>query len=550
MLFIQRHIAKPLVTSAFTVAAILPASAQKETDSKQQTIEITSSYKPVLRNADKITFSASHLAADTSKQVAAYAIPAQNLFYTYQPGAIKPLALQTDTALQLGIRNFIKAGFGNYTTPYLNAGFSFGDGKTSLLNIYGDYISSKGNIVNQDYSKGSVQAAGSYFTEKTEVYGSAAIRQQDRYFYGYDHDVYDYKKSDLLQRFQDFSLKAGIKNRQETGTGINYNPSIEFSVFNNKDKALEKTLVVDAPVEKPIGDEFAIRVAVKADLTAYSTKFASDNVSFSNNIFQVAPGLVYAKPLFNIHAGITPAWDNGKLSVLPNIYGEAKFENFPFLVQAGLTGRFVKNTLRQLTAINPWLQAVTLQQNTKETELYGGIKAALDKHFNFSAKAGLISYTNLPFFVNDTLDGKTFYISNESKLTNLRLHADLSFISQDKFTITGGLTFNGYTGMRDNRKAWGTIPLEINASMRWWAYKTVLVKTDFMAFSGGPYLLKDGTNKTLSGAADLSAGVEVTLTPMFSAWLDINNIFNNKYQRWNNYPVYGLNLLGGVIMRF
>lgn len=523
---------------------------QKDTTKKQQTIDITSSYKPVLKNSAKINFSASQLNVDTVKSVQAYNIPSQNLFYTYQPGSLRPLALQHDTVPDLGIRNFIKAGFGNYTTPYVKAGFSFSDGKKVLFNIYGDYISSKGNIENQDYSAGNVKAAGSYFTEKSEIYGSAAISQRNHYLYGYDHSLHNYIKSDILQKFQDFDLKAGIRNRDVTGTGFNYNPNLQVIIFNNTEKAQEKTLVVEAPVEKTFDDVFSVKVAVKADITHYSTKYPSNNVTINNNIYHIAPEIVYAKPLFNIHAGVTPTWDNGKLTVFPNIYGETKLQDKPFLVQAGLVGRFIKNTFRNLTNINPFLQTVTAQQNTKEIELYGGIKAALDKHFNFSAKAGLISYRNLPFFINDTADGKTFVVSNDRSVADLRLHADLSFISQDKFTITGGLTFNGYTGMKDNRKAWGTIPLEINASMRWWAFKQVLIKSDFMAFSGGPYLLKDGTNKTLSGAADLSAGVEVNITDRISAWADINNIFNNKYQRWNNYPVYGLNILGGVIVKF
>ena len=57
-----------------------------------------------------------------------YTVPSQNLFYAYQPISLRPLALQQDTNLYLGIRNYIKVGYGNYSTPYVNAGFSFGDG--------------------------------------------------------------------------------------------------------------------------------------------------------------------------------------------------------------------------------------------------------------------------------------------------------------------------------------------------------------------------------------------------------------------------------------
>ena len=91
--------------------------AQVDT-TKRQTIDITSSYKPVLRNAVKINLSASPLVADSSRPRLAYDIPPQNLFFAYQPVSLKPLGLMQDTGLQLGIRNYAKVGFGNFTKPF------------------------------------------------------------------------------------------------------------------------------------------------------------------------------------------------------------------------------------------------------------------------------------------------------------------------------------------------------------------------------------------------------------------------------------------------
>jgi hypothetical protein len=523
--------------------------AQKDT-AKKQTIDITSSYKPVLRNAVKINFSASHLNADTGKSVGAYNVPPQNLFYTYQPVSLRPLALTQDSNLNLGIRNYLKVGFGNYSTPYIAGGFSFGDGKKSLVNIYGDYISSKGSIKNQDYLGLNIKAAGSYFTQDNELYGSASVKQQDYYLYGYDHQLLDYKKADVLQRLQTLNLKAGFRNKAANGSGINYDPNIDINLFSNQNKASETSLAVTAPVEKTFADAFTIKVTAKADVTSYTSKNLATNVKFSNNIYSIAPELIYAKPLFNIHAGVTPSWNNNKLAVLPNIYGEAKIQDKIFLVQAGIVGRFIKNNYQYLTSVNPYLQTLSFQQNTKETEIYGGIKATVGSHFNFSAKASWITYHNLPFFVNDTTDGKSFFIANESKVSDFRIHGDMSFISQDKFTVTGGLTFNGYNGFNNNKRAWGTIPLEVNASLRWWAFKQVLIKGDFMAFNGGAFLLKNGNDVKLGGGADLSAGLEFAINKRFNAWIDVNNIFNNKYQRWYHYPVYGLNILAGATFKF
>lgn len=544
-----KHIITGLIFCLWGVASF----AQKDT-TKKQIIDITSSYKPVLRNAVKINFSATNLSADSTKLISPYNIPAQNLFYTYQPMPLKPLALVQDTGQELGLRNFLKMGFGNYSTPLISAGFSFGDGKKSLVNVYANYISSKGKIKNQDYSQLNIKASGSYFTESNEVYGSAGITQHDYYLYGYDHLLHNYEKAAVSQWLTNVKLKAGFRNKVVTESGINYNPNVEINIFSNQNRLSESSLIVDAPVEKSIGDLFAVKLAIKADITTYTTKNdIPNNTRINNNIYSIAPELVYTSAVLKLHGGITPTWDNGQLSVLPNIYGEAQIPDKPFLVQAGLTGRIIKNNYQNLSDINPYLSTIFTQKNTKEIEFYGGLKASVGKHFNFSAKAAFISYTNLPFFINDTTAGsdlKSFKISNESKVTDLRIHGDVSFISQDKFTVTGGLTFNGYTGMHDNAKAWGTIPFEINASLRWWAFKQVMIKSDFKTFTGGPYLLPNNVNKSLSGAADLSAGAEVSITKKFSAWFDINNILNDKYQRWNNYEVYGLNFLAGVILKF
>ncbi len=525
--------------------------AQRDT-TKRQSIDITSSYKPVLRNAVKINFSAAQLNPDSAKAISPYTIPQQNLFYTYQPVSLKPLALQQDTMLELGVRNYLKAGIGNYSTPYFSAGLSFGDGKKQLVNVYADYISSKGDIKNQNYSGFNLKAAGSFFTAKNEIYGAAAVKLQDYSLYGYDHVAHDYNKDEVLQRFQNIKLNAGFRNKDKNESGINYDPNLEINMFNNKDKVQESSLLVTAPVSKTFADVFTVSVTAKADITSYKTKNLAENVSLNNNIFSIAPELIYVSPesLFNIHAGITPVWDNGKLSVLPNIYGELKLQDQVFLLQAGLVGRFIKNSFQNLSAINPYLQTDSIQRNTKEIEFYGGIKATMGDHFNFNAKASYLSYTNLPFFINNKTNQQLFYVSNERSVKNLRIHGDLSYISQDKFTVTAGLTFNGYTGMKDNDRAWGTVPVELNASVRWWAFKQLLIKGDYMAFTGGPVLLSDNTDATLKGGNDLSAGVELVINKRFSAWLDVNNIFNNKYQRWYNYPVYGLNILGGVTFKF
>ncbi len=518
---------------------------------KKQTIDITSSYKPVLRNAVKINFSASHLNADTIKPKMNYTVPSQNLFYAYQPISLRPLALQQDTNLYLGIRNYIKVGYGNYSTPYVNAGFSFGDGKKMLVNLYANYISSKGKIANQDYTQLQIKANAIFFTPKNEVYVGAQLSQNNNYLYGYNHSLYTFKKDSVRQQFQDLVLTGGVRNTTSGEYGISYNPNITVINFTNKNKVNESTVIANAPITKTFGDAFMLKIDAKADITSYTTKNLASNIKFSNNVFQIAPSIAISSPRFSINAGIVPTWNNGVFVWLPNVFAEAQVKEKTFLIQAGWIGRYTKNTYRNLTAFNPFLTTIPFQKNTKEIEYYGGIKATVGKHFSFNIKGGIVSFNDMPLFINDTAtDNKAFNISNEKSVQSLRIHGDLSFINQDKFTLTAGLTFNGYTLLQSNAKAWNTVPMEITSSLRWWAFKQVLLKADLYAFSGGNYLTKGNKAQSFSGGTDISVGAEFKVNNRFSAWIDINNIANQKYQRWHAYEVYGLNVLGGIRVSF
>jgi len=541
------------ILSIIIIAALVGLNASAQKDTTKQAIDITSSFKPVLRNAVKINFYGSQLQADSSRPLLNYTIPSQNLFYAYQPITLRPLALAQDTNLYLGGRNFVKAGFGSYSTPYLAAGFSFGDGRKSLVNIYGDYIGSKGKDIEfQDYSILNVKATGSVFTAKNEVYAAASLSRRSYNLYGYDHTAFSYSKDDVRQQLQDIGISAGIRNIVGNDLNIKYNPSVQANFFSNKDQLNETTITLNAPVEKKIGDELTILASFKGEFANYSTQnFNPDNIKLTNNLIQVSPAVEYKTKLVKLHGGITPVWNNGDFEWLPDIYAEAQLQEKVFMVQAGWVGRYTQNSYRNLSALNPYILPITEYNNTKEVEYYGGVKASIGKHFNFNAKAGLIRYTDLPLFINDTAnDEKGFVVSNERNINNFRVHGDLSYINQDKFTVTAGLTFNGYTGMKDNDKAWHTIPMEFTSSLRWWAFERFLLKTDFYFFNGGKYLTKSSGSRALNGGTDLSAGAEYKINKQFSAWMNINNILNDKYERWHNYQVYGLNVTGGILIHF
>lgn len=515
---------------------------------QKQTIEITSSFKPHLNNAVKINLHATPLTIDTSRPRMAYYIPAQNLEFAFQPVVRKPAPLTPDTTQLWGTRNYVKAGFGSMTTPYFEGAISSLNPEKGFVELYGDYISSRGKIKNQDMSEINARVSGSLFTGNNEAYGTFGFQNRENYLYGYDHNQFQYDKTDIRRSYRDMVLKAGFRNKDVNSVGINFDPHVELHAFSRESFVDESTLIATLPAEKTVGDNVKVKVEVLANVDGYKKKAA--NLQITNKLFQVSPSLEYNSDLFNIHAGFTPSWNNGESHVLPNIYGDVKLEENVFSIQGGWVGRYIANSFRTLSEMNPYMADPVFLNNTKETQFYGGIKASAGGHFNFTAKAAYIRYNDIPLFVNDNFDQKSFLLLNESKMNNFRIHGDLNYVDQDNFSVTAGLDLNNYSGLKDNTNAWGLYPLKLTGSLRWNAFQQLLVKADFAAFSGAKALLPNGSDKKLNGGTDLSLGAEFKINKMFSAWADFYNVFNDKYQYWNNYPVYGVQVLGGIIVRF
>jgi hypothetical protein len=530
------------------LAISINATAQKDTiPLKDQTIRVKSSFKPVLRNAVKQSFYATPPFIDTTKPTLSYTVPAQNLFFSYQPVALKPLALQVNTNYGWENSNYIKLGYGNFQTPYLSAGFSFGNGRSTALGLYADFISSKGNIKYQDYSKIALAAQGSKSTDKGfEFKGKIGYNQDEYNLYGYNQNLFNFTKDNVRQRFQTITLNAGFRNTMPSEYGITYNPTLQSSIFTDNRNASETNIALDLPIQKFIGKSFGIKLGAAVDLTSYK----KPGTSISNTIFYVKPALLYKSINFSINAGVTPAWENGKLSILPDLTADVQVQGSKYVLQLGWLGYFNKGSYQRWAGINPYLAQPEALPNTKVDEIFAGFKGTSGNHIVYAAKIGYFGYRNMPFFVNDTVSGKSFDVVNESDFRAVQIHGEIGVIEKEIFHLTAGVNVNNFIRYKDNLKAWGMLPLELTGALRWQLFKGLWVKADAFIWDGASFRTKTGQVDKLNLVADINAGIEFKVAKQFNVWFQANNLTNSKYQRWRQYENYGLNILGGVKYSF
>lgn len=549
----KNHTGKLITLNMLVLLTGLAVQAQRGDTTKTKAVDITSSFKPSLKEAAKVNFNAVPPSADTSKPRLQYEIPNPNLLFAYQPGALKPLALQIDSIGKFNNSNYIKAGFGSLRTPYVQAGFSFGDGNTAGLNIFAKHVSSNGKREYQDFTATQFRLSGFYkAAQNMEWNASLGVKQDNTYKYGFSPETLKYPNDSIRQKFQTISARVGAHNINTTSFGLNYSPEIRIDVFSDNLKNSESNTVVDLPLQKRLGNEFAVNLGVTFDLTRLSPK-NKNAPAINNTMWFISPSVLYNRSNVKLQAGIRPTWDNGEFKMFPNILAEVGTNDQRFTFQAGWTGYARKTTYQYLVSQNPWLWMPSQLNNTWVEERFAGFKGSIGSHFTYSAKVGFNQLNNQPLFINDTSatgDGKSFKVVYADRINVVHLGGEIGYNVEEKFSIISRITINQYTGLQGQEFAWGLLPVEFNTAMRVQVIKDLWLKGDLFAWEGGKYLRKDGSDGKLSGAFDLNAGLEFKLTKNVNLWTQFNNIFNKEYQRWNQYPVYGFNFVGGIIFNF
>lgn len=532
---------------------------QAQDTTKRRTIDITSSFKPVLREAVKINFNAAPPAVDTSRPHLSYTIPAQYLFLSYQPGEMKPVALQRDSVVPWENNNYIKVGVGSVTIPYVRAGFSFGDGKSTFFNIFANQVSSKGSQPYQKSSLTDVKLVGTYkTTNNLEWNGSIGFRNDGYHLYGYRPDTLKFSADQLKQTFQTYEASIGLRNTVSTEFGLLYHPTLKVSVFSDSHtpQGTEVNTVLDLPLEKIINKEFAFDLGFTGNLTNYNLPLGvnaqdSNKTAQNNNLFLVTPGFLVKNSNFFLQASVIPSWDNQAFHLLPNFVADISTSDQRFTIQLGWVGYYDKGSYQRFESINPWLAQPGFLLNTRIQDRYAGFKGSLDNHFSYAAKVGFLTYKNMPLFVNDSIGGgKDFLIRYTSSMEALQLHGEVSYIQGENFSATASINVNQYTDIHSEPKAWGLIPVEFKANLKYQVFKDFWAKADLYTFQGAPYRVGDGIAYKGQKGTDLNAGVELRVLRQMNLWFQMNNIFNNKYERWHQYPVYGFNVLGGIVFSF
>ncbi|MFI5196930.1 MAG: hypothetical protein ACHQD8_07550, partial [Chitinophagales bacterium] len=507
-----------------------------DTVMKGATIEVIQSYKPKVRQAPKPAWIPQLPPADTTHPAFSYDVPQQTLYYSYSSLPLRPLALGRDT-ITLPFQNYVKAGGGNLSTLFLDAGIGSISGPGYETAIHLHHLSQKGNIKYQQSALSGIDADAMLHKDNSEWHIGVMGERDQYYHYGFENNQ---GADSLKQTYTTARLCVDMKNKADSAEKLNYHPAINVSYYAARFNTSEVTVGFDAPVTYKFDPAIEARVALKGAITNYSV----NSVSTSNNIIELLPGINIHKDELSGHAllGFALGLSTG-MYVLPDILATYQIPDTKFTVSGGWQASLRQNTYEQLSTENPYIYNTYHVLQTRKDEIFAQILSSSGDHLTYSGRLSWWSFDQLPAFLNDIGNEKQFYVVYD-RVNAVSLQAGARYQVANIWSV--GITGDFYVFNN------GSLPHvwhEPNTKIKCDFIITPLSQltvTAYLALLGGIYA-KDiaGNIVKLDMIADAGCNAEYQFIPRLSAFVQVNNLFNDKYQRWRGYQVYGLNIYGG-----
>ena len=520
----------------------------------EKVVTIVSAFKPQLKNVAKIGFLNATAVVDTNSVLLSYQVPSQNLSFQYQPIALVPRAIKIDSLNAIKQSANIKIGMGNYFNQFIQLEGALVDQKAqqhhvSILNesIAGPHPIQKWNSIGLNYN-------GSYSMNKNKVLNTQVyFNQSNRYRYGLVPDSTILPLKNFEQKLTVIGANFSLINNQVASDEFNYAPILKFNHSNLINQA--NNLVID--LYSPIMFSLKNSIKLHADFNfSYNQYNQVNRNSINNTIFQFDPSLELNKTQYRLNIGVRPTIANGDFALYPKIELTKKLKDTNYILDAGWNTSVNNNQLMQLIGQNHWISAPSSMPISSKENKYLNVQVTVSKRLNYGFNMALNDYRELPFFNqtkqmnNPIQEGLKFDVLFEKRAIAIELVGNLRYQFSDKILWKNNFKYIQFNLIRENTQAWGILPFEFNSQLNWVFNKKLLLDAAGQFWTGSKTSAGLGNAYQLNNTFVLNAGMQYTISDQWTFWGKGENLLDQQYQRWANYPSLGIQILAGIQYKF
>lgn len=497
---------------------------------------------------------------------------------------IEPASIKIKEQLDQLYTTYVKLGVGTQLMPL---GEVYFNNTRSRKFVYGanlKHLSSFGNIPKYErntFDRTSFGAYGGINDKRYQLLGDFHYRNQGLHYYAIQAPIDSLGRDKTRQRYNDVGFDVLYKSNAKIDTfGINYQLGIKYNHFNTLKpkidslqdwRSKENYFAINGAGEYRLNENI-YSVALDIMHNKYMYGNPTDSISPIDTAIVRPNTIISLKPnfktfLWNDKFKATVGLDitiNADTRTKVHIYpvAEVKYSLFDdiFIPYIGIRGGMKQTTLKSLTLENEFLRPnLSMQNEDVAIDIYGGFKGTLSKNISFNIGGGYAFVRNMAMFVNDTVysSGNRFDVMFDS-LKLFTLEGSISYQMLEKLKIDVIGKYRSYE-LNNNAFAWNKPDFEFITRAHYNLYDKFYFNLDFKLETGRKALVYGpGENvyqqdlqyyKKLGTIYDFNLGVEYRYTRRLSAFVQLNNIAAQRYQRWYNAPVHSIQILGGITFR-
>lgn len=543
---------KLLLLVLFTAPSV--TFAQRDSVKDLENVDIYTKYRPVLSDAKRVESQPEMKEPEIKTLTFNYSFP--DLRYKVKPAftSIAAQEYRTNDGGAFINGNFLKAGFGNYTTPLLHLELHNGKSNNYAYGLSAHHLSSNGKGF-KTFMDDNISLQGAKFMNGNTLSGQLGYSRFGYNYYGYTTDSNILKKDTIERANTKDSVKQAINNitanlhydntktskRLKTGFDIDF---YRFSVIQQNEIGYRLSNKTGGKVGN---GELFVNTAFEG--------FASgpDSLKYNRNYIDINPIYKMRYKGVDLTMGFFSSIFLDSLDDQFYIYPEFKVDYYvvPEKMKAygGLGGGLTKGSNRVLYTENAFIaQNQPLKNMYTPYIVFGGIKGKLGSSFDYMLELSQQTINNLPLYLTDTLAPHKFIIQYEN-VGLFKFQAGLNYNRFEKFKVGTNFTYFSYNTTAShafqrpdfewNTKVSGTIRGKLAMHS-----KIYVIGTRYARY------IWDVESEKLPVIADINIGADYRYSKKLSFFIDLNNLTNQTYQRWFNYPSYGLNGIAGATFIF
>ena len=532
-------------------------SGQTNPNLEDNSVTVVTNFEARLTDAERVRVNPVPPPADTVSRRQTYTILPRPLEIEYPAPTIRPRAVQREQPEPIK-NGYAKIGLGVPNALYGDVSYDLTGQDNLDLGLFANHYSfnNDNKVENQRASDTQIGARGNYlFEQGFAVKGGLSYDTRSRYYYGYNfpevardstEEPLTFDPDDVRQRFNTFALDAQIYNGTRTEGDIDYRAGIALYLMDANPSVRETGFDITVGGTKWINGTNPLDVEFRADFTSFK-----DTSSQNLNVFSLSPSYtVLVADRVKLKAGVRLVGQEDDFDIFPNVTASAVIVDGLISAFAGVEGNVVKNTLRSLSDYNPWINTRLRVRNSEATRFYGGVEGTF-RRIAYRAEAGYKYLDNLALYVTQR-DGDDIpmfdVLYDDGSQVYLQATATLPLV--ENLDLSGTFVQRFYS-MEDEEKPYHLPSLSLNAAGIYTLPTLPLqVRADLFVENGLPYQTIDGGIDNLNALLDLSLSAEYTITDAFGAWVRVNNLLNNKRERFFQYPTIGTNFMVGATASF